>query len=147
MFIRNALFALFAVGLSACVVPSGQDASPPTVQTLTPSLEEYKSLGYKELTYKANGKTYTLMVLRKAKGNFGMDKVHIHVSKGTPFTATLADDVEVQNSVRDAYRALKVCPANLHPGIVKFAYGPIMVNGVPTWNVFLRCTKKLQSNI
>lgn len=147
MVIRGVCFALIVAGLSACTTTSGQGNTHTNRRSEVFSSDLYKNKGYKELFYKASGKTYTLFVLQKAKGNWGMDKIHTYVSKGTPFTGTSADDVEVQNMVRDAYRALKLCPANLHPGITNFAYGPVMVGGVPMWNVYLRCTEKVQSNV
>lgn len=133
--------------LSACVAPSEENTSRAPESKGTFSKEEYKDLGYKEFTYKASGKSYTLFVQQKAKGNFGLDKVQIYVSQGTPFTATSADDTEVQNTVRDAYRFLGLCPQGLHPGLVNLAYGPLVVGNVPIWNVYLKCTKTVQANV
>lgn len=147
MFIRSAWLGLCALGLGGCVVPGDQETSSAAQNVEVSSSENYKSEGYTEYSHKASGKTYTLFVAQKARGNLGKDKVHISVHRGAPFTATIADDAEVQNTVRDAYRALKLCPANSHPGISNFAYGPIMIGDVPTWNVFLRCTDKVQENI
>mgnify|MGYP003645695087 FL=1 len=147
MLLRNLCFALCAVGLVACGTSTGQDtpAAAPKTQPFSPEL--YKSKGFKELTYKASGKPYPLFAQQKAKGNLGLDKVLTYVSKGKAFTATTADDTEVQNMVRDAYRALNLCPENLHPGLVNFGYGPFMAGDVPMWNIYLKCTDKLQSNV
>lgn len=147
MFIRSAWFGLCALGLVGCVASGGQETSSAAQKVEVSSPESYKSEGFAEYSYKASGKTYTLFVAQKARGSFGMDKVHISVRSGAPFTATSSDDAEVQNTVRDAYRALKLCPANSHPGIVNFAYAPVIIGDVPTWNVYLRCTDKAQKNI
>lgn len=147
MLVRNVFFGLCMFGLAGCMTTGSQDAVGPTQTEKVFSRDQYINFGYKELSYSASGKTYTLFVLQKAKGNFGMDKVHTFVSQGPSFSGTTSDDAEVQNMVRDAYRALKLCPANLHPGLTNFAYGPILVGDVPMWNVFVRCTEKVQRNI
>ncbi|MEP4036998.1 hypothetical protein [Pseudophaeobacter sp.] len=145
--LRGLCIAFCVLGVAACNTTTDQDttSAPPQTEAVSPDM--YKENGFQEFSYRASGKTYTLLVQRKAKGNFGLDRVHAHVSKGTPFTATVADDAEVQNMVRDAYRSLKLCPESLHPGIVNLGYGPLMVGDKPTWNVFLRCSEKLQENI
>lgn len=76
-----------------------------------------------------------------------MDKINTFVSKGKPFTGTSADDVEVQNMIRDAYRSLKLCPEGLNPGLTNVGYGPFWHGSVPMWSANLRCTEKVQANI
>ncbi|MCR8828018.1 hypothetical protein [Pseudosulfitobacter koreensis] len=136
--------ALVALSLiAACSTGTTQTPAATKVTTLTPAYMAQN--GFRQLSYTGGGKSYVLYTKRDALARG--DKVLIQVTKGTPFTRTTADDVEVQNTVRDAYRALGLCPAGQHPGLISFGYGASPSVEPPTWSAYVRCSDKMQANV
>lgn len=139
-----AVFALAGCSSSTEQSTSGDDTSKVRQQqTLSP--EEMTRRGFQQVSYSASGKTYVVYYQRDRLAR--ADKVVTQVTKGTPFTATTSDDVEVQNMLRDAYRAHGLCAEGLHPGLINLGYGPFMAGGTPSWSAYIRCSDKLQANL
>ena len=141
--------ALCSGALAACTTGAETGSSTASKST-TPSFpeatpENLVSQGFTRFIYSAGGKTYA--IFRKRDPLVRGEKVGIQVISGPAFTATIADDAEVQNTLRDAYRANKICAEGEHPGVLGIGYGPGIWGGVPTWTASVRCSTKLQSNI
>jgi hypothetical protein len=141
------LLAVFA--LAGCAEGPEETSPSETTRQINqePPLtsEDMASRGYKKTSYSASGKTYVVYFKRDPIAR--ADKVLTFVSRGTPFTATSADDVEVQNMLRDAYRALGMCTKGRSPGLINFGYGPFMAGDTATWSAYVRCSKKVQANV
>ncbi len=147
-FAKFAISILASLSLAACVAGSEQGASTSATKQVakepprTP--EFFASKGFQNFTYSASGKTYVVYFKRDRLAR--ADKIVTHVTRGTPFTATTADDAEVQNMLRDAYRAQDLCGAGLHPGLIDLGYGPFIAGDVPMWSAYVRCSEKKQEN-
>lgn len=134
------------VALTGCLKAS-ESTSPVSDTQKSPALtqEFLAKKNFTSVTYSTAAKTY--VIHRKPDPLARADKILTQVTRGTPFTATNADDAEVQNMLRDAYRKLGLCPDGLHPGLLNLGYGAYKPGGVPTWSAFVRCSDKVQKNI
>ncbi|MGB7269266.1 MAG: hypothetical protein WBC90_07065 [Albidovulum sp.] len=139
------------VGLLLAACTTGDSTATPAAangprvdpQALTPQFMASKN--FTRFDFSANGKTYAIW--RKRDPLVRSDKVVTQVMRGTPFTATAADDREVQNMLRDAYRAQGICPDGQHPGLLGVGYGAWIAGKTPSWGANVRCSAKVQANI
>lgn len=133
--------ALFV--LSACDAPTQTTSTPNTSPAITPEFAAKNK--FQTSTYSEAGKTY--VIYRKRDPLARADKIVTQVKSGRPFTGTPADDAEVQNMLRNAYRKLGLCEDGLHPGLLSIGYGSFVAGDVPTWSAYVRCSDKKQANI
>ncbi len=122
-----AVAALFAAGLSAC-----QQAGREQV---------VESRAIESIMFSSHGKQYQIRYKwDNLLAGYGAE---INRVGGASFTGDLSEDVEVQNTLRDAFNA-KVCNEGLYAGLVNLGYG-YMDKG--RWGANLKCTSKHQQNI
>ena len=131
---------IMAVTLSAC---GTTDTSQTTAAAAQPTQETATRKGDLIFNYSANAKTYRIharydWILR----SYGTE---IRVVSGAPLTGAPSEDAEVQNTIRDAFRAEGVCKDGKHPGILGVNYGYFEQLGA--WAAQVRCSDTLQANI
>ena len=123
-----------SLGLIAVLVLSSCSSQPGREQAET-------STDIQELDYVSeNGASYRIRYRwDNLMAAYGLD---IARTSGAPLSTDLSDDIEVQNTLRDAFRA-NVCKEGLHPGLLKLHYGPWKDN---LWTANVKCTTKFQPN-
>ena len=94
----------------------------------------------KEFNYTAGGRTYTISYRYDTIAGRYLTRIW---SVATPLSKDGKDDTLVQNTLRDAFRAQKICGPRLHPGILP-PYGAV---GNSNWGAHIKCSSKHQQNI
>jgi hypothetical protein len=68
----------------------------------------------------------------------------VNVEEGNAFTGKGNEFIDVQNLIRDAFRAENICENGEHPGILDFGYVYDPNNAV--WAARVRCSEFFQKN-
>lgn len=138
---QKSFFTVSAFVVAATLTACGSTDSSQTAATATQQTQVRK--GDLIFDYSANAKTYRIQArYDRILRSYGME---IRAVSGAPLTGDPSEDAEVQNTIRDAFRAEGVCAEGKYPGILAFNYGYFEQLGA--WAAQVRCSDKLQANI